>query len=336
LPVIAIQRRAWSGGFWVRVAARGPPKTIRALTGTGAVRARLAGFFFRCGTARSIWQTAPVMATLSALFTYPVKSMRGSPCERARLAATGLEWDRQWLVIDANDSFLTQRTHPKLARIVPEVTADALLLSSPGLAPLRIPFATHGERLVVRIWRDSCVAVTQGRDADAWVSEVLGAAVRVVRAAPDIERHANAAFAGATPAPIHFPDGYPVLVCNEASLADLNRRLPEAMPMVRFRPNLVLSGLPAWAEDEIDTVTLGAVTLRLVKPCVRCTIPSLNHLTGEPAIDPMPVLRVFRWSKTLHGILFGENAVVASGVGTTLYQGMPCRVSFEAEAAPVN
>jgi uncharacterized protein len=275
------------------------------------------------------------MATLSALFTYPVKSMRGSPCERARLAATGLEWDRQWMVIDAKGTFLTQRTHPKLARIVPEVTPDALLLSAPGLAPLCIPFTANGERLVVRIWRDTCVAVGQGSEADDWVSEALGAAVRVVRVAPDIERYANEAFAGATPAPIHFPDGYPVLVCNEASLADLNRRLPEPMPMVRFRPNLVLSGLPAWAEDEVDAVTLGAVTLRLVKPCIRCTIPSLNHLSGDPAIDPMPVLREFRWSKALHGIMFGENAVVVSGVGTTLYSGMPCRVGFEAEASPV-
>jgi uncharacterized protein YcbX len=278
------------------------------------------------------------MATLSALFTYPVKSMRGHGCERARLAATGLEWDRQWMVIDANGTFLTQRTHPRLARIVPEVQREALVLTAPGMPPLSVSLnmlRTTGDPVPVRVWKDSCMGVGQGSAADAWVSQVLGTAVRLVRVAPDMERHANRQFAGDTYAPITFPDGYPVLVCNEASLADLNARLPEAMPMVRFRPNLVLSGLPAWAEDEIDTVTLGGVTLRLVKPCIRCTIPSLNHLTGEPAIDPMPVLRKFRWSNTLRGIMFGENAVVVSGVGESLHAGMACRVSFEAAAAPV-
>jgi uncharacterized protein YcbX len=277
------------------------------------------------------------MATLSALFTYPVKSMRGHGCERARLAATGLEWDRQWMVIDTNGTFLSQRTHPKLARIVPEVHRDALVLSAPGMPALSVSLnmlRTPSDPVPVRVWKDSCAGVGEGRAADAWVSQVLGTAVRLVRVAPDMERHANRQFAGDTYAPITFPDGYPILVCNEASLADLNARLPEAMPMVRFRPNLVLSGLPAWAEDEIDSITLGAVTLRLVKPCTRCAIPSLDHLTGDPSTDPLPVLRTFRWSKALHGITFGENAVIESGVGEELRRGMACRVSFEAAAAP--
>ena len=112
-------------------------------------------------------------------------------------------------------------------------------------------------------------------------------------------------------------------------------RLPAEIPIERFRPNHVLEGLPAWAEDEIDSITLGAVTLRLVKPCTRCAIPSLDHLTGDPSTDPLPVLRTFRWSKALHGITFGENAVIESGVGEELRCGMACRVSFEAAAAPV-
>ena len=275
------------------------------------------------------------MATLSALFFYPVKSMRGIACRKARLTATGLEWDRQWMVIDGKGTFLSQRTHPKLARIVPEVRADALALRAPDMPELILPFGAAGDPVAVRVWRDSCVGVGQGNAASEWVSQVLGTTVRLVRVAPDMVRAANRQFAGATPAPLNFPDGYPLLVCNESSLEALNVRLPAAIPMERFRPNLVLKGLPAWAEDEIDTITLGAVTLRLVKPCTRCAIPSLDHLTGDPSTDPLPVLRTFRWSKALHGITFGENAVIESGIGEELRRGMTCRVSFEAAATPV-
>jgi uncharacterized protein YcbX len=132
------------------------------------------------------------------------------------------------------------------------------------------------------------------------------------------------------PAPLGFPDAYPMLVCNAASLEDLNQRLPAPLPMERFRPNLVVSGLPAWAEDHIDTLTIGPVTLRLVKPCTRCVIPSLDHRTGEPSIDPLPVLRKFRFSKALRGITFGENAVIVAGEGAVLARGAPCQVTFKA------
>jgi uncharacterized protein YcbX len=268
--------------------------------------------------------------TVTALFVYPVKSMRGIPYREARVSATGLEWDRQWMVIDAQGTFLSQRTHPRLAQIVPEITADALVLNAPDTQALRVPFTTTGDEVPVRVWKDSCVGVEQGAAAHAWVSSFLGRKVRLVRVAPDMRRHANREFAGSVPAPLGFPDGYPMLVCNEASLEDLNQRLGETLPMERFRPNLVVSGLPAWAEDHIDTLTVGPVTLRLVKPCTRCAIPSLDHRTGDPSIDPLPVLRKFRFSKALRGIMFGENAVIVAGEGATIGRGTHCQASFEA------
>ncbi len=270
------------------------------------------------------------MATLTALFVYPVKSMRGIPYREVRVSATGLEWDRQWMVVDAKGTFLSQRTHPRLARIVPEITKDALVLSAPDAPTLRVPLTLTGPQVPVHVWKDSCVGVEQGAAAHEWVSGILGRPVRLVRVAPDMERAASREFAGSTPAPLGFPDGYPMLVCNETSLADLNQRLPEPLPMERFRPNLVVNGLPAWAEDHIDTLTVGPVTLRLVKPCTRCVIPSLDHRTGEPSIDPLPALRKFRFSKALRGIMFGENAVIVAGEGAVLARGTPCRVTFEA------
>jgi MOSC domain-containing protein len=91
----------------------------------------------------------------------------------------------------------------------------------------------------------------------------------------------------------------------------------------------VLGGLPAWAEDRIETLTLGEVSLRLVKPCTRCTIPSIDQRTGRPGTDPTPALREFRFDKRLHGVCFGENAVIVSGVARDIERGATCRVDFE-------
>ncbi len=265
---------------------------------------------------------------VAGLFVYPVKSMRGIACASARVTGTGLEWDRQWMLIDAKGVFLSQRTHPQLARFVPQITAEALVLHAHGLPPLSVPLTQGGERVAVRVQKDPCVGVDQGPTAAQWLREALGEALRLVRVPPDPARVANAAFAGAAPAPMGFADGFPLLVCNEASLQDLNSRMPEPIPMERFRPNIVLEGLPQWAEDRIETLMIGELTLRLVKPCTRCTIPVVDQRTGMPSTDPGPVLRKFRFDKALRGVTFGENAVIASGRGCEIGRGSDCRVTL--------
>ena len=267
--------------------------------------------------------------SVSALFVYPVKSARGIARSRVRVGASGLEWDRQWMLIDARGTFLSQRTHPQLARIVPEISAEALVLHAPDVPALRVRLDTVGEPVPVQVWNDACIGVDQGEAAQEWASRVIGQGVRLVRVAPDMARAANVKFAGTTPAPLGFADGYPLLVCNRASLEDLNRRLPRPVPIERFRPNIVLRGLPAWAEDRIDTLLMGEVTLRLVKPCTRCSIPSRDPCTGEPATDPLPALRKFRFDRELLGVTFGENAVIARGTGCEIERGAHCRVTFD-------
>lgn len=278
------------------------------------------------------------LATVAGLFVYPVKSMRAIAREKVRLTALGFEWDRQWMLVDRKGTFLSQRTHPQLARFVPEITLDALVVRSGDLLPLEVPLEAppaagnrdSGERIAVRVHRDPCVGVDQGEAAARWASAALGEALRLVRVPPDPQRMTNPAFAGSARAPLSFTDAFPLLICNETSLADLNTRLPEPVPMERFRPNLVLAGLPAWAEDRIDSLTIGAVTLQLVKPCTRCTIPGIDQRTGAAGTDPAPALRAFRFDKTLRGVTFGENAVIVSGAGCELARGSPCRVNFRA------
>ena len=269
------------------------------------------------------------MVSVEEINVYPLKSGRGIPRAWVQVTSTGFEWDRHWMVIDERRRFLTQRTHPLMARIETEITSSELVLRAPGLEPLSLPLEARGEPVSVTIWKDECPGLDQGDDASTWISAMLGERLRIVRVPSHPERWANREFAGPIPAPVAFPDAYPVLVCNRASLEDLNARMPEPIPMQRFRPNIVLSGLPAFAEDRIASVAIGAVVLRLVKPSTRCVITATDQSTGERSTDPLPILRDFRFDRTLLGVTFGENAVIASGVGTRIERGSKCEVTYE-------
>ncbi len=269
------------------------------------------------------------MVTVEELNIYPLKSGRGIAKSAVRLAATGFEWDRHWMITDTAGSFLTQRTHPLLACIQPDLSEAQLTLSAPGLPQLSLPLQPQGEPVTVQVWKDRCDALDQGEDASAWASTALAQAARVVRIAAIPHRRANPEYAGPIPTPVAFPDGFPILVCNRASLDDLNARMPQPVPMERFRPNIVLHGLPPFAEDRIASIQIGAVTLNLVKPCTRCVITSTDQRTGERSTNPLPFLRKFRFDRTLLGVTFGENAVPAAGVGSTIERGARCLVTYD-------
>jgi uncharacterized protein len=269
--------------------------------------------------------------TVEELNIYPLKSGRAIPKRSVRIGRTGFEWDRHWMVIDWTGKFLSQRTHPLLAQIVPDLLDDALMLNAQGQAPLRVPHAMDGvARLKVRVWDDTCEGVDQGDEAAAWLTGFLGEDVRLVRVVSEPKRVANPKYTGSDAQTVAFSDGFPILLVNRASLEDLNTRMPEAVPMNRFRPNIVLGGLPPFAEDRIASVRIGDIELRLVKPCTRCIITSTDQQTGDRTANPLPVLRTFRFDRALHGVTFGENAIVTAGIGASIEVGHEALVTFEA------
>jgi uncharacterized protein YcbX len=270
------------------------------------------------------------MAIIRELNIYPLKSGRTIAKQHARLGATGFEWDRHWMAASPDGVFMSQRTQPRLALVEPEVGDDELILRAAGLDPLRIAVKPEGPEQPARVWKDGISALDQGDFAARWLTDVIGFAARLLRISPALDRHANVTYAGSTVAPVSFADGFPILVCNAASLAHLNTRMPEPVPMERFRPNIVLDGLEPFEEDRISELHFGSVTLRLVKPCTRCIITSTDQRTGQPSTNPLPVLRAFRFNKALMGVTFGENAVIAHGVGQVLKVGEACSVVHDA------
>lgn len=247
---------------------------------------------------------------VESLAFYPIKGCRRISCQTADLLPSGLPHDREWMLVDEKNTFITQRTDPVLATVSPTLSHGALTIDAPGRERLTLPLDRRGRRLAVRVWRDEVEADDMGDEAADWFTAVAGRPVRLVRYALDAARVADPAYARDAYAPVRFPDGFPILVTLTASLAALNAELDTPLPMTRFRPSIVLDGLGAFDEDRIDTLRIGDAELRCVKPCARCIVTTTDQLTGERAIEPLPTLKRLRWNRELKGVTFGENAVV--------------------------
>jgi uncharacterized protein YcbX len=278
-------------------------------------------------------------ATLSQLFLHPVKGCRGIEVSNATLAATGLEidgiGDREWVIVDEDGEFISQREYPKLALVETRFTPSSLRLKAPGMLQLEVPFASEGDVVKARVWDDAVPAVTQGEIADAWFSNFLGIPARLLRFDPEHTRLASHRWTGKDDAPYKFADAFPLLVTSEASLADLNRRLAKAghapVDMRRFRPNLVLAGIEAYEEDYLKRIRIGDVELRPVKPCARCTVPGVDPATGEHSTVVTDLLATYR-GRTQgepQGVMFGVNAIVTAGAGSTLRAGSAVEVELD-------
>ena len=274
------------------------------------------------------------MATLSHISFYPVKSCAGIAVTTALLTAAGLEVDgiadREWMLVDAHGHFLTQRTHPRMAQITPRLSDGVLLLSAPGLLPhaiaLQRPVSADACLRSVTIWDDTLNADDCGDASAAWFAQALGTACRLVRFPANARRPCSTRWSSGVQATTRFADGYPLLVIGAASLFDLNDKLRaagrSALPMNRFRPNLVIDGLAAFEEDYVSQFTFGAAHLKPVKPCPRCPIPSIDQATGVFNADPLDILQVYRRQAQLgDAVCFGMNCIVTAGAGERLSVG---------------
>lgn len=263
------------------------------------------------------------MITIARIFTYPVKSCRGVEHRSARLTSAGLEHDREWMFVTPGGRFLTQRELPTLARVVVQVGDEGLSLGADGAGNVTVELDRTGPASEVTVWGDRVTAIDQGDDVAGWASEFLGREVRLVRFHPEARRPSSPEWTGAVEALTRFTDGYPLLVISRASLDDLNARLHEPLPVDRFRPNLVLDGLPAYGEDSLGDLVADGLRLRVVKPCTRCVITTTDQGTGTvQGEEPIRTLRGYRWDARLKGVTFGQNTIVVEGVGRELRVGM--------------
>lgn len=248
------------------------------------------------------------MITLSSIYYYPAKSMRGIQATQAAVAARGLEHDRRWMLVDQQGRFITQRQCPQLALVSLLPVANGWRAHAPGMPPLMLTTPPgHAASMDVSVWRDTLSATLADNEAGDWFSRYTGVdGVRMVYMPDATQRHVDASYAASGDI-VSFADGFPFLLISTASLDDLNSRMAEALPMSRFRPNLVVDGCEAFAEDTWKRIRIGGITFRVAKPCSRCKVTTIDPLTAQAGKEPLKTLASYRrWDNE---VWFGMNLV---------------------------
>jgi uncharacterized protein len=253
---------------------------------------------------------------LSEINIYPIKSLAGISLAEAKIERRGLEFDRRWMLVDENNKGLTQREFPKMATVKTEILPDAIQVSSGG-SSLKFAFEPSGGPTgTVKIWSSRCRAKIYEPAVNEWFSDVLETGCKLVVMPEETRRKVNYFYKVQADDHVSFADGYPFLLIGENSLADLNARLPEALPMNRFRPNFVVAGSDAFAEDDWKKIRIGDALLHIVKPCARCVMTTIDQSAGEKdGKEPLKTLATFRIPKRSlkKGVMFGQNLIAEKG-----------------------
>jgi uncharacterized protein YcbX len=242
---------------------------------------------------------------LSGIYIYPIKSASGIALEMAQVGKRGFQYDRQWMLVDERGKFLTQRQFPRMALIKVQLEGEYLVIAAPQRQSLYVPLhLDNQEHISVEVWGDVCEAIPLGEEVARWFSEFLELSCQLVYMPESSLRPVNSQYASQNEQ-VSFADAFPFLLISEASLQDLNERLDEPVPMNRFRPNLVVSGCEPFAEDSWRSIRIGSIAFRVVKPCDRCTITTVEQSTGIRGKEPLQTLAQYRRWKGK--IFFGQN-----------------------------
>jgi uncharacterized protein len=252
--------------------------------------------------------------TLHAINRFPVKSCRSESLQRAAIEPWGLAGDRRWQVVDDEGMCITAREHPRMLLIGTELRDDGgLMLTSPDAPDLLVHVPEPRDLVPVSVHRSELIAALAAPEASAWFGKVLGVPARLVHLDDPTRRHPNPRFARPDDL-VSFADGYPLLLTSEESLGALNdwiaagtKAAEGPLPMRRFRPSVVVSGAPAWAEDGWRRLRIGPVTFRAVKGCDRCVMTTVDPDTAAKGHEPLFALaRHRRWDNK---IWFGVNLI---------------------------
>ncbi|MBI2380323.1 MAG: MOSC domain-containing protein [Gammaproteobacteria bacterium] len=246
---------------------------------------------------------------LSEINLYPIKSAAQVRVAEAEVEARGLRGDRRWMLIDEAGQFLTQRKHPHMALIRVRIEANFLMLDAPEMETLVVPYAFERREVrEVTVWRDRVPAWILPAAVNDWLSRYLGFGCALVHMGEEQRRGVDPTY-GRPEDTVSFADGFPLLLIGEASLADLNTRLAKPVGMNQFRPNLVVAGGEAYAEDGWKRIRVGECEFDIVKPCARCVLTTVDPARGvaDPGREPLRTLMAYR--NQAGGVMFGQNLI---------------------------
>jgi len=272
---------------------------------------------------------------ISEINIYPIKSLKGISLDSAVVEERGLQYDRRWMLTTPDGMFFTQREFPRMATLSVWIEEDGsgLGVAADRFGDVFVPSQPDtGDKQQVTIWQSVCEGEVYGGALNEWFSDVIGTNCQLVYMPDQTRRSVNKRFDHGDDV-VSFADGYPLMVLSEATLADLNSRLDDPLPMNRFRPNLVVSGSSAFAEDAWDKVRIGEAVFRSTKPCERCVMTTVDQSKGEfTGKEPLKTLASYRMAKDVMpdryeslgvgatAVLFGQN-LIAESAGATVHVG---------------
>ena len=247
------------------------------------------------------------MLSVSELYIYPIKSLGGISLKTARITDRGFRYDRRWMLIDMDNRFMTQREFPVMSLLQVSLTEDELKIhhkKNPGES-LSILFQPPGNKMImVKVWEDKCEAQLFSDEADEWFSDMLALPCRLVYMPDTTKRNVDSNYAMDKDI-TSFSDGYPMLIIGQSSLNDLNSRLPEPLPMNRFRPNIVFTGGEPYEEDAMEHFVINEIDFFGVKLCSRCVITTIDQDEATKAKEPLKTLATYRMQD--NNVYFGQN-----------------------------
>ncbi len=246
---------------------------------------------------------------LSQLFIYPIKSLGGIALEQGYIGKRGLEHDREWMLIDQDGTFISQRKYPQLALLQTSMADGSITVQQKQNPKQRISFSLAEQLdtpIAVTIWDDHCTGLEVNTSVSEWFSDCLQMNARLVKMSSLEKRKVDQRYARHEET-VGFADAYPSLIIAQSSLDLLNTKLAQPIGMERFRPNLVFTGGDAHLEDEINEFSVGEVQFYSAKPCTRCVMITVDQQTGETGQEPLKTLSSYR--KFGQKILFGQNII---------------------------
>jgi len=268
------------------------------------------------------------MSVLASIHIYPLKSCAPLALDAAQVQTRGLERDRRWMVVDAEDRFVTGRQVPRLTLIRALPDNDALRLSAPDMPDLHVaPPPAEGARIASAVWGAPVRPLLAADAAHAWISTFLGVPSRLVYMDDACVRPVKAKYDGKYGIDgdeVSFADAFPLLLISQASLDGLNARLKAPVPMLRFRPNLVIANTAAHAEDGWKRIRVGEVEFDLVKTCVRCVFTTVDFERGAFDLSGEPLRTLIQYRRSADGVTFGQNLIPRSA--GTIRVGEPVEV----------
>jgi uncharacterized protein len=251
------------------------------------------------------------MLKITQLFIYPIKSLGGISLKESEVTLCGLNYDRRWMLVDADGKFLTQRTDAGMALFTTAFTNKGISVTFEQ-DTIVIPFNVETQNVLqVQIWDNQTTAIEVSETMSSWFSKNLNLHCKLVYLPDNALVQVDMRYAENGDV-TSLSDGYPSLFVSEQSLTNLNEKLETPIGFDRFRPNVVFEGNYPHHEDDLTDFKINGIPFKGAKKCARCVVTTINQTNGTAGKEPLKTLSTYRTQN--NKIYFGMN-VLHKGTG---------------------